>query len=58
MMQRKSKVQLTTIIFDDKLSRDLLGNGGAGGEASCRGFGVSPNFLFPKLLGDYALDEA
>jgi len=28
-------------------SRDLLGNGGAGGKASLPGFGVSPNFPFP-----------
>jgi len=32
--------------------RDLLGHGGAGGEASLPGFGVSPNFPFPKRLGD------
>src|SRR6266852_2851893 len=45
-------------------SRDLLDNGGAGGEASLpgdpvwgTGNGVSPNFLFPKRLGDYALDK-
>src|SRR2546425_10582413 len=36
-------------------SRDLVGNGGAGGEASLPGFGVSPISLFPKLLVDYAL---
>jgi len=36
-------------------SRDHLGNGGAGGEASLPGFGVSPTSLFPKLLVDYAL---
>src|SRR6266849_3089198 len=36
-------------------SRDLLSNGGAGGEASCRGTGCPRSFSFPKRLGDDAL---
>ena len=36
-------------------SRNLIRNGSAGGEASCRGLGCPQNFLFPKMLVDYAL---